>query len=565
MYKENLRYHKSLRIIYIYSVNPALVTVFSLVPIQMDYLDDLYSDDEGYESIDEPTDTVDSKNYKVLTKDNIQQNQEHDVALLSSALSVPRTAAAVLLLNYKWNVENAQEAWFSDEDAVRESVGLLMKPDAGSRKHGELLVCGICFEPYRYNALCESVVAVAYCDHSFCAACLRIYVSVAIDDGPRCLDLRCPEMSCRAVIGKDMVNLLVSPKDRKKYFEFYLRSYVELNSERKWCPAPDCGCAIEYELGSESCGVICECLRNFCWHCGEDSHSPVECETVKNWILKNNSESENVTWVLANTKPCPKCKVPIEKGIGCMHMTCKPPCGYHFCWICLGSYRSHDSRACNGYKETVRRGESEVDRLRASAREYIRRYAHYFERWNANRKSREKAEADLLEVKTTKLQQLGENLCLPAGQLNFVTEAWEQIVECRRVLKWTYVYGYYMAPEEQTKTELFEYLQGQAEVALERLHDYAENKVQEYFRDDADLEKFDKVFRKELANLTRVTGRYFANFLKGLENGLSEVDDAPLEVRHVSRTDGDWQCPICTFLNDGEHNICYSCMMDRGS
>lgn len=43
---------------------------------------------------------------------------------------------------------------------------------------------------------------------------------------------------------------------------------------------------------------------------------------MRMWISKNSAESENVTWIMANTKPCPKCHRPIEKNQGCMHMTC---------------------------------------------------------------------------------------------------------------------------------------------------------------------------------------------------------------------------------------------------
>lgn len=35
-----------------------------------------------------------------------------------------------------------------------------------------------------------------------------------------------------------------------------------------------------------------------------------------------------------------------------------------------------------------------------------------------------------------------------------------QIVECRRVLKWTYAYGYYLHDNEHAKRQFFEYLQG---------------------------------------------------------------------------------------------------------
>ena len=39
--------------------------------------------------------------------------------------------------------------------------------------------------------------------------------------------------------------------------------------------------------------------------------------------LCGSAESENMNWILANTKPCPKCSRPIEKNQGCMHTTCQ--------------------------------------------------------------------------------------------------------------------------------------------------------------------------------------------------------------------------------------------------
>ena len=72
---------------------------------------------------------------------------------------------------------------------------------------------------------------------------------------------------------------------------------------------------------------------------------------MKKWIIKNSAESENLNWILANTKPCPKCKRPIEKNQGCMHMTCSQ-CSHQFCWLCLAAWAEHGERtggfyACN--------------------------------------------------------------------------------------------------------------------------------------------------------------------------------------------------------------------------
>ena len=88
------------------------------------------------------------------------------------------------------------------------------------------------------------------------------------------------------------------------------------------------------------------------------------------------------------------------------------------------------------------------------------------------------------------LANLTDMFGIPETQLKFIIEAWSQvchhkfyimvsmgfmiykcsyircfhhsivhqIIECRRVLKWTYAYGYYL--DDKVKSEFFEYLQG---------------------------------------------------------------------------------------------------------
>ena len=99
-----------------------------------------------------------------------------------------------------------------------------------------------------------------------------------------------------------MVNKLAKDEDKEKYARFLLRAYVEgskkvisLNKltdssnyvvpfvlyhvlffckliyyiyhfmQTKWCPAPDCTCAVEF-LGDENYDVLCNCKFNFCWN-----------------------------------------------------------------------------------------------------------------------------------------------------------------------------------------------------------------------------------------------------------------------------------------------------------
>lgn len=78
---------------------------------------------------------------------------------------------------------------------------------------------------------------------------------------------------------------------------------------------------------------------------------PVTCDIIRQWIIKNNAESENSNWILANTKPCPRCQRPIEKNQGCMHMSCTQ-CRHEFCWLCSEDWKKHGDKtggfyACN--------------------------------------------------------------------------------------------------------------------------------------------------------------------------------------------------------------------------
>ncbi|KQJ91001.1 hypothetical protein BRADI_4g35080v3 [Brachypodium distachyon] len=463
--------------------------------------------------------------YIVLTENDIRERQEEGINRVSSIFSIPRESARILLRQYKWNVSKLSDEWFTDEDHVRRFVGLptdgVILPDC------QKLTCGICFEGYSTSALSS-----ASCVHFYCNECWEGYISASINDGPGCLALRCPEPSCSAMVLEETINRLAKDEDKVKYKKFVLRSYIEDNKKMKWCPAPDCTRAVEF-LGDLNYDVSCMCKFNFCWNCTEETHRPVSCETVSKWILKNSSESENMNWIIANSKPCPKCKRPIEKNQGCMHMTCTPPCKFQFCWLCLGAWSEHGIRtgggyyACNRFESAKEKGiYDEAEARRERAKNSLVRYMHYYERWASNQTSRQKAQADLQKAASENLAKLSDVFGIPETQLKFIPEAWSQIIECRRVLKWTYAYGYYL--DDKAKSEFFVYLQGEAESGLERLHKCAEKDIHAFLpkagktEPAPSLEDFSK-FRVKLAGLTSVTRNYFENLVRALEAGLEDV------------------------------------------
>ncbi|XP_057861855.1 probable E3 ubiquitin-protein ligase ARI8 isoform X2 [Cryptomeria japonica] len=582
-------------------------------------------DDGDYGFVDNAADDLDDSsihrpqlNYTILSEEDIQRCQEEAITSISTVLSISRVKAGILLRHFKCKVN---DEWFADEENVRKTVGLLERQIIEILSDVKELTCGICFDTYAR----QRMKAIA-CGHQFCDTCWAGYIHTSIGDGPGCLTLRCPDPSCVAAVGEDMVLSLVSDEDRIKYMRYLLRSYVEDNRKTKWCPAPGCEYAVEFVLGSGSYDITCKCSYIFCWNCLEEAHRPVDCETVAKWILKNSAESENMNWILANSKPCPKCKRPIEKNQGCMHITCTPPCKFEFCWLCLGAWSEHGERtggfyACNRYETAKQEGVyDEAERRREMAKNSLEKYTHYYERWATNESSRAKALADLQqmqsvqiaqpiqyevgqsihtkvsineEIRKHKIDQLGTTIetlsdkqCQPVSQLKFVTEAWLQIVECRRVLKWTYAYGYYLPEHEQAKRQFFEYLQGDAESGLERLHQCAEKELQAYLEGDGPSKDFNE-FRTKLAGLTSVTRNYFENLVRALENGLSDVTISQsassrtstskassstkgkggfLKVgtsKNRSSRNGDnaarWSCNHCTFANLSSMTVCSMC------
>ncbi|GFR48822.1 hypothetical protein Agub_g10775 [Astrephomene gubernaculifera] len=505
---------------------------------EAEYMDEDDDEDYGFAGAEEVS-TAPKVPYKVLPRDELDKQRKRALSEIMSVLDVPEDVAMRMLRKYKWDVSRVQEEWFSKYDQVRQSLGLVDEAPTPSGRDEER--CLICFDTY---PLVE--MRAAACKHYFCKECWRGYISNALTSGPTCLDLRCPSTECtgKACVPSALVVELASAEEQAKYMAYLVRSYVEDNPKMAWCTGKNCENAIQCLVDrepDEALDVICTCSATFCFNCKQEAHRPVTCETVKKWITKNSAESENMNWILANTKPCPKCSRPIEKNQGCMHMTCSQ-CRYEFCWLCQGDWKEHGERtggfyACNRFETAKKRGEYDDDsRRRENAKASLERYMHYFERFDAHSKAREKARTDASKVSKDWLEQLADITKTPTSQLKFINEAWNQIVECRRQLKWTYAYGYYAFENYDRNQEVarhksfFEFLQGDAESALERLHEAAEKDLGAHVqraRSQAeggfDAEAFQN-FRKNLIGLTDVTAGFFDKLVKQLEKGFSSME-----------------------------------------
>ncbi|GAQ91019.1 hypothetical protein KFL_007140020 [Klebsormidium nitens] len=560
---------------------------------QEDFSQEASDDDYGYEDMgeddDEPSSRLPTAHYAILSDEDIEARQAEAVKSVASVLSVTEEEATILLRHFKWSVSRVNDEWFGDEERVRDLVGLVHPAGLETGRGRRKVSCGICFDDFSRDEM-----IAPRCGHLYCKDCWKGYVHSEVGEGPGCLTLRCAQPDCNAVLGDEMVLQLVDEEDRKKFLKYARRSYVEDNRMAKWCPAPGCVYSVEDLTGSSSMDVLCRCGHNFCWECVEEAHRPVDCATVNKWILKNSAESENMNWILANSKPCPKCKRPIEKNQGCMHMSCTPPCKFEFCWLCLGPWTEHGERtggfyACNRYEAAKTEGVyDEAERRREMAKNSLEKYTHYYERWATNESSRQKALEDLRNI-GDKIEILSERQSQPVSQLKFITEALQQIVECRRVLKWTYAYGYYLPDEDIAKKNFFEYSQGDAEANLERLHQCAEKDLNQFLNDDpaAPTDMTFTEFKTKLAGLTTVTRGYFDSLVRDLETGLKSVDgkaaaEAGTSKSSRSKSKGGkgkggssrpksnmldevayWPCERCTYANPNASIACQMCASPR--
>jgi len=296
-----------------------------------------------------------------------------------------------------------------------------------------------------------------------------------------------------------LIRKLTSPEVYSKYTAFVSKSFVEDNPNIKWCPRAGCGNAVKSDVKNIS-EARCSCGFKFCFKCNGEAHAPGTCTMMKAWVKKCQDDSETSNWISVNTKDCPKCRSAIEKNGGCNHMTCRK-CKYEFCWICMGNWSGHAS--CNKFVE-----ESGKSMDRAA----LERYLHYYHRYQSHEQSKkfEQALREAAVVKMVSIQNTDSNRWI---DVQYIDTATEQLIECRRTLKYTYVFAFYMVtgPEKN----LFEYLQAELEKTTEQLSGYLEAPVDSYTP-------------RQIKDMTGLAGKRLQHLREGVEEMMESAAKPPI-------------------------------------
>ncbi|OMJ90379.1 hypothetical protein SteCoe_7295 [Stentor coeruleus] len=516
----------------------------------------------------------------VLIITDIFNKIQSEIEKLSDILEISYDESLILLIYYKWKTDRLQEDWFENESKVRILAGILKPDNKNTYKTFNNLkllseiqgLCQICY----VKVVERDELA---CGHTFCCNCWGKYIENLICEESIILG-KCPNIDCTSRIPEFMIWKYSNMMNYNKYLKLKCENFIAMNPLHRFCPYP--GCDYIADLNNSSVHEIsCNCGYVFCFDCGDEAHRPILCSTVKDWNIKNLVESKNIEklaeinnniknqaiknleesksilWILANTKSCPSCNKPIEKNQGCNHMICyknSGGCSFEFCWLCSGEWSEHGSITggyykCNKYenlkpksknilfknedliglnKDLIVLNEDLIakiktfefqDNYKKVPETESEKYLWYFERFYNNSKAQILARDKQIPQIEKTIQQLHDIKHYPIDELKFLKFAIELVVRCRRVLKWTYVFGYYLTPG--LEKNLFEHLQEKLEENTDYLHEHLEMPLDEFL----DLNITDKSkfyhYKDNLTKYTQVTKEFFENVLDGIENGLT--------------------------------------------
>jgi len=455
-----------------------------------------------------PRETISVGGYSFWSTAQARHSMDDSVRETSELLCLPTEAARAVLRKYQWDGKRLQDDYFSGSSSssssdnnnkqqdIQAECGVFhrcrratgnnnnnnnnCKDNNNNNNAGPSSCCAICLE----DELEAGKLFGMACGHEFCKDCWSGYIAEAVSLGPPCVRTQCPDAGCSEVVTQEEVRRLAPPGVLAKYQEYLLRSDIESNWVMRWCMSCDL-----VAVGSSADGLVgegeCQCGTRFCLRCGEIRHVPATCDMMVLWGKKCQDDSETANWIIAKTKKCPKCQARIDKNGGCNHMRCSQ-CNHNFCWLCMQDWTNHGS--CNTFALEQAK---EMGSTKADAERELECYLHCFNRFQNHAQGQDFAKKELEKFEQTQEENEKKD---SSFDWNALKNALGQLVECRRVLKYTYVVTYYLG-DKPVQRELFEDHQGLLESFTERLSEISEK-------------NYKSIDRTELVNLTRIVDRY---------------------------------------------------------
>ncbi|XP_035256471.1 E3 ubiquitin-protein ligase parkin isoform X2 [Anguilla anguilla] len=215
-----------------------------------------------------------------------------------------------------------------------------------------------------------SPVLVSQCPdrHVICLDCFHTYCLTRLNERQFFHDpdigytLPCAAGCANSLI-KEVHHFRALGEEQYERYQQYAAEECVLQMGGVLCPAPGCGAGLLPENGQRR--IQCQssgglgCGFVFCRECKDRFHEGAcltrlqpETGAALQGCAMDGEAARRARWEQASretidetTRPCPQCRVPVEKNGGCMHMVCpRSQCRFEWCWLC----RVEWNRECMG-------------------------------------------------------------------------------------------------------------------------------------------------------------------------------------------------------------------------
>ncbi|KAL4512430.1 hypothetical protein ABPG72_005432 [Tetrahymena utriculariae] len=309
--------------------------------------------------------------------------------------------------------------------------------------------CLLCFDSLEEN----NKYSLA-CQHYFCKDCFSQYIQEVFKEGQFCIFKTCPLDGCLERLGMEDFHQFLSEEKYNLYKKFLIKDAFGQSETMLSCPQPNCP-YVQMSVKSQMIklnqqNITCLCSHEYCNQCKEIGHYPCSCGDFRKWLSKmesyGSSADLNDEWFIMNTKPCPKCKILIEKNQGCMHMNCKQ-CQHHFCWICLGDWKGHnDYYKCSKFDQE-KLDELQRERIELSHFKFHQgQYSHHLNNIQAMQKEI-KGIMDYLNEINSKLILYNSKTI----ELDIIIKFCQQVLRGRKYLPFFYAKGFFVSDRQKLK------------------------------------------------------------------------------------------------------------------
>lgn len=290
----------------------------------------------GGGGMDDRGDYDGASSFSCATADTLSRRLANVVAGVVATTGLPEADAAQLLHALAWNSERLLELFFDDEAGMRARVGLPQRgaapparPEAWAAP-GAMAWCGVLFEEVPAAGM-----DAGPCGHWFSAGAFRDHLVGLLETSPIDAPLaRCMEAGCAALLPARVVEAHLPPPLRGKWLEWGVRRFARDSRNVVWCPGVGCSYAVVHRTRRPCVDVVCAAGHPFCFGCGAaEPHAPASCANYAAWREREAADGASSAWFVQHTKPCPKCKVAVERAGGCNKVVCSQ-CHTAMCFAC---------------------------------------------------------------------------------------------------------------------------------------------------------------------------------------------------------------------------------------